>query len=118
MAETILGFLRAENERDWETYRRYLDADVEWEVYGPPHRRTIRGREAYLTAIQAAYAGAPSTFAIVAMAVDEEKQMALVGFELRGRRSVCVFELRSGLIVNEREYFDDLYWTTSLRSSP
>lgn len=32
-AETLAGFFQAENDRDWETYRTFLHADVVWHLH-------------------------------------------------------------------------------------
>lgn len=53
--ETLIRFFRAENERDWETYRTFLHPEVVWHLHGE-RDRTIRGVEDYLQTVRDAYA--------------------------------------------------------------
>jgi len=113
--ELLLRFFQAENERDWDTYGACLALDVEWVCYGAPERSVVRGREAYLAAMQRAYTGWKSTFDIDRLVVDEEQGLAYAELVIDGRRSVDAFEVTDGLIAREREYFDDEYWTRNGR---
>ena len=58
--ETLEAFFDAENGRDWEAYAGFLHPDVEWTVAG----RTVTGREDYVRAMRAAYAGSDARFRV------------------------------------------------------
>jgi ketosteroid isomerase-like protein len=112
--ETILAFLAAENRRDWDTYVRWLADDVEWTIYGPPVRRIVAGRMAYLATMQRAYAEDPTPFSIVHVIADETTGIVMAELDRGGVRSVDVFEVRDGCIRREREYYDDRVWRAAL----
>ncbi len=117
VAETVTGLLRAENERDWEEYRRYLAPDVEWTTYGPK-RATVRGRDRFVEEVKRMYAGRDATFSVERMAVDEPSGIAFVELVIEGLRSADVFRVEDGLIRAESEYLEDGYYGGSHQASP
>lgn len=99
--ELLGAFFDAENRREWGRYVEFLHPDVEWEVSG----RVVRGRDAYLRAITAAYAGADTRFRqhqVISSADDSIVAALLV--DNQGNRSLDVFEFEDGLIRREWEY--------------
>ena len=102
--ETLARFFRAENDRDWETYRAFLHPDVVWHLHGEEDR-TIRGVEEYLRAIRDAYAGSGARFRV------EEAHEAACGIRVvvllvddAGKMSFEVFDFEDGLIRREHEF--------------
>lgn len=61
--ETLIRFFRAENERDWETYRTFLHPEVVWHLHDE-RDRTIRGVEDYLQTVRDAYARSDTRFRV------------------------------------------------------
>lgn len=95
-------FFDAENRRDWEAYAGCLDPQVEWTVGG----RTVRGRDAYVAAIRAAYerAGAVSFRLHQVLESEDKRVVATLLVDSTGARSLDVFELADGLVRREWEF--------------
>lgn len=102
--DVVKAFLDAENDRDWDRYRVYLEPSVEWTLLGP-ELRVVRGADEYLRVMQAAYQERGARFTIENLAADEAQGVVMVELLLEGKPSVDVFEVCDGLIVREREYF-------------
>lgn len=102
--DTLVRFFRAENERDWETYRAFLHEDVVWHLHGEGDR-TIRGVEEYLQTIRDAYAGSDTRFRVEEAheAADGSRVVVLL-VDDSGRRSCEVFDVEDGLIRREHEF--------------
>lgn len=99
--ETLEAFFEAENGRDWEVYAGFLHPDVEWTVGG----RTITGREDYVRAMRAAYAGSDARFrAHQSIESADGRVVATLLVNSEGRRSLDVFELSGGVVVREWEF--------------
>ncbi|MGI6509537.1 MAG: nuclear transport factor 2 family protein [Erysipelotrichaceae bacterium] len=97
-------FFKAENERDWNTYRQFLSHDVVWELHSHSHSK-IEGIENYLNAIKSAYEGNTNTFEIesIVKSKDLSRIVAVLKNNL-GERSCDIFEFDAGLIVREYEF--------------
>ncbi len=106
----LLKFFDAEISRDWDAFRKYLSADVEWTIFGPPRRRVIKGRTEYLEAMKKFYSTNKSKFYIISIAVNRDRGIVTAELEMDSRRSVDIFEFKDGLIYKEREYYDDCHW--------
>lgn len=102
--DKLISFFEAENKRDWSTYRKFLSQDVAWTLHSK-QTKTIRGIDAYLTAIIEAYKGSDNTFVCEALyqSGDENRIIAILRNNL-GERSCDVFEFSGGLIVEEYEF--------------
>lgn len=99
--ETLEAFFEAENDRDWEAYAGFLHLDVEWTVGG----RTITGREDYVRAMRAAYAGSDARFRVHQLIESADgRVVATLLVDSEGRRSLDVFEFSGGVIVREWEF--------------
>lgn len=99
--ETLEAFFEAENGRDWEVYAGFLHPDVEWTVGG----RTITGREDYVRAMRAAYAGSDVRFRVhQSIESADGRVVATLLVNSEGRRSLDVFELSGGVVVREWEF--------------
>lgn len=99
--ETLEAFFEAENGRDWEVYAGFLHPDVEWTVGG----RTITGREDYVRAMRAAYAGSDVRFRVhQSIESADGRVVATLLVDSEGRRSLDVFELSGGVVVREWEF--------------
>ena len=108
----LLKFFDAEISRDWDAFGKYLSADVEWTIFGPPRRRVIKGRTEYLEAMKKFYSTNKSKFYIISIALNRDRGIVMAELEMDSRRSVDIFEFNDGLIYKEREYYDDHYWLT------
>lgn len=103
-AQKLAAFFQAENNRDWESYRRYLHPDVVWTLHGK-EEKTYVGTDAYLNAMQAAYKGTDSRFRCLNMDVSKDGQTIATLLENdAGERSMDVFRWTDGLIYREDEF--------------
>lgn len=102
--EVLARFFRAENERDWETYRALLHEDVVWHLHGEQDR-TIRGVDEYLQTIRDAYAGSDAHFRVEeAHEAADGRRVVVLLVDDSGRRSCEVFDIEDGLIRREHEF--------------
>ena len=102
--ETLARFFRAENERDWETYRAFLHPDVVWHLHGEENR-TIQGVEEYLRTIRDAYAASDAHFRVEeAHEAADGRRIVVLLFDDSGMRSFEVFDVEDGLIRREHEF--------------
>ncbi|WP_282920183.1 nuclear transport factor 2 family protein [Ignavigranum ruoffiae] len=97
-------FLKAENERDWHTYRQFLSHDVVWELHSHTYSK-IEGIENYLNTIISAYESNRTTFEIetIVKSKDSTRIVAVLRNSV-GERSCDIFEFEAGLIVREYEF--------------
>lgn len=99
--ETLEAFFEAENDRDWEAYAGFLHPDVAWTVGG----RTVTGREDYVRAMRASYAGSDARFRVHQLIESADgRVVATLLVDSEGRRSLDVFEFSGGVIVREWEF--------------
>ena len=102
--EKLTVFFKVENERDWETYRKFISPDVVWELHSCGHTK-IEGIENYLNTIKAAYEGNANSFVVESFysGMDDTRIAAILRNNL-GDRSCDIFEFKDGLIVREYEF--------------
>ena len=91
---------------------------MEWTIFGPPGRSIIKGKTQYLETMKKYYGSHDSKFDIISIAVNKDKGIAMAELEMDSRRSVDIFEFKDGLIIREREYYDDSYWLKELQNEP
>lgn len=105
--EVLTEFFKAENERDWDTYRKFLHEEVVWVLYGKEERR-ICGIQQYLQMMQKAYAHTDVQFRCLEMRVskDGKRVMALLVNE-EGAHSLDIFDFQDNLIYREYEFLLD-----------
>ena len=113
LEDKLLNFFYAENNRDWKLYETFLSPDVEWISYGPPKRKVVVGKAEYVETMIRAYKDTSAKFHILNMVSDLDKGVVMAELEIISRRSVDVFEFENGLIIREREYYDDTLWLES-----
>ena len=113
LEDKLLNFFQAENNRDWKLYETFLSPDVEWISYGPPKRKVVVGKAEYVETMIRAYKDTSAKFHILNMVSDLDKGVVMAELEIISRRSVDVFEFENGLIIREREYYDDTLWLES-----
>ena len=103
-AAALRAFFDAENAREWDTYRGFLHPDVVWELHAA-QARSIRGIDAYMDAIRAAYRGSGVRFRCLEMHArrDGGRIVALLENDL-GECSCDIFEFRDGQIYREYEF--------------
>lgn len=103
-AETLASFFQAENDRDWETYRTFLHADVVWHLHAE-HERVIQGIEEYLRVIQDAYRDSNTQFHVEEMHESAHRERIVVLLiDDNGARSFEVFDFEDGRIRCEHEF--------------
>nr|WP_314844501.1 nuclear transport factor 2 family protein [Schaalia odontolytica] len=102
--ETLIRFFRAENERDWETYRTFLHPEVVWHLHGE-RDRTIRGVEDYLQTVRDTYARSDTRFRVEGAheSADGSRVIVLL-IDDSEKRSFEVFDIEDGLIRREHEF--------------
>ncbi len=110
LEEILIEFFNAENNRDWKLYETFLSPEVEWVSYGPPKRNTVVGRAEYVKTMIRAYQNLSAEFKVLNMVSDLDSGVVMTELELLSRRSVDIFEFENGLIIREREYYDDIPW--------
>lgn len=103
----VTSFYAAENDRDWDTIRRYVAEDIVSRSY--PSGDQVRGRDDYLAGMQAMYEGRSSTFEVHAISADPSTATVFAELSIESKWSVNVFELRDGQIFSEREYLGEGY---------
>lgn len=110
LEKIIYEFFQSENQRDWENYERFLSDEVQWIIFSTEGNRIVKGKQDYLKTIQRIYENLSSTFQILTILSNEELGIVMAELEMEDRRSVDVFEIKDGLIIREREYYDSAYW--------
>ncbi|MGT2754192.1 nuclear transport factor 2 family protein [Streptococcus ovis] len=101
---TLQDFFEAENQRNWETYAKFLSPDVVWELHGHI-TEIIRGKTAYLTRIQEAYHNTSVQFTCKQYEYNAEQSRILTYLvNDYGQVSCDIFEFKDGLIVKEFEF--------------
>lgn len=102
--DLLLAFFKAENERDWPTYRKFLSPNVVWVLHAT-QTKTVQGIDDYLTAMEEAYEACDDTFTCEALyqSSDRARIVAILKNSL-GERSCDIFEFSDGLIVKEHEF--------------
>lgn len=100
----LLNFFKAENERDWEMYRKFLSPDVVWELHSK-QVKTVRGIDDYLTAMKKAYKDCDDTFVCEAMHESSNRNHIVTILRNNlGEHSCDIFEFSNGCIVKEYEF--------------
>lgn len=103
--DSLEAFFEAENSRDWQRYATFLHPDVVWTLVDGTTESKAVGRDGYLSAIQHAYDGVPTTFRCVDMIIDPSRSRASsLLIDDTGERSLDVFDLDGGLIRREWEF--------------
>lgn len=99
-----MKFFAAENERDWETYRKFLHTDVRWVLHSK-EVKTIQGIEAYLGTMIAAYKDSQDTFVCEKIYEDiTGERIVAILVNNHGERSCDIFDFKDGLIYEEYEF--------------
>lgn len=104
---TVERFLAAENARDYDQLAELVAETIECVTW--PGGDRVTGRDAFVEGMRDMYRGRESRFEVTASGADDAAGAVLVEFLIEGKRSVCVFEVRDGLITAEREYLGDGY---------
>lgn len=100
----LIKFFKAENERDWETYCKFLHQDVRWVLHSK-EVKTIQGIEAYLSTITSAYKDSQDTFVCEKTYEDiKGDRIVAVLVNNHGERSCDIFDFKDGLIYKEYEF--------------
>ena len=97
-------FFKAENERDWISYKKFLSPYIVWELHSERIRK-IEGIENYLNTIKSAYEGNSNTFEIESIVSSKDSsRIVSVLVNNSGERSCDIFEFDNGVIVREYEF--------------
>lgn len=105
--EILEAFFRAENERDWETYRTFLDPGVEWQLFGK-EEKTVSGIEEYMRVIQRAYEDTDVQFSCRELELSKDGNRAVTFLVSdSGMRSLDIFDFKDGRIYREYEFLLD-----------
>lgn len=97
-------FFKAENERDWSTYKKFLSPHIVWELHSESISR-IEGIENYVNTIKSAYEGNTNTFEIESIVnIKDSSRIVTILVNNLGERSCDIFEFDNGLIVREYEF--------------
>lgn len=99
----------AEQRRDWPALGQLLHPAVTWTIVTGQGSRTIRGRQAYLERLAAAYRDAPTaTFTVRRAWLADDGLVATELVDDGGRVSLDVFALADGLVRHEWEHLLDV----------
>ncbi len=105
--EILEAFFEAENKRDWESYQRFLHAEIVWELFGKKER-TICGIQSYMETMQKAYENSEVQFVCQNMQVSNDgNRIAACLVNDLGMRSLDVFDFKDNLIYREYEFLLD-----------
>lgn len=97
-------FFKAENERDWISYKKFLSPHIVWELHSERILK-IEGIENYLNTIKSAYKGNSNTFEIESIVSSKDSsRIVSVLVNNSGERSCDIFEFDNGVIVREYEF--------------
>ena len=107
-AKDILeAFFKAENERDWEAYRKFLHKEIVWQLFDK-EARSIRGIQAYMQTMQKACENSDVRFLCQDMrASNDGNRIAAYLINDLGARSLDIFDFRDDLIYREYEFILD-----------
>lgn len=105
--EVVERFLAAENRRDFAAIAGLVARTVDCVTW--PGGDRVTGRDEYVAGMQEMYTGREARFEVTALAADEDAGAVLAEFLIEGKRSVCVFEIRAGVIHSQREYLGEGY---------
>ncbi|OKL50831.1 nuclear transport factor 2 family protein [Buchananella hordeovulneris] len=95
----------AEQRRDWPALGKLLHPDVTWTIVTGRGSHTVRGRQAYLERLAAAYRDAPAaTFSVHRTWLANDGLVATELVDDGGRVSLDVFALADGLVRHEWEH--------------
>lgn len=102
--EKLFAFFQAENQRNWDIYKTFLDKQIVWELQNE-RTELIQGKDNYLQRIKDAYQDNPAQFTCQSYHanVDQSQIVTLLANDL-GELSCDIFEFANGLIVKETEY--------------
>ncbi|MBT2486168.1 MULTISPECIES: nuclear transport factor 2 family protein [unclassified Microbacterium] len=104
MDQVLHRLFAAENDRDWETLTALLDPAVTWFLVSGA-TTVIRGRDDYVSRLQAAYEGRPAArFRVERFRETGHGRTMCELVDDVGRVSVEVFDVRDGLLVTEWEF--------------
>lgn len=105
--EILEAFFEAENKRDWKSYRRFLHAEIVWELFDE-EKRTICGIQSYMETMQKAYENSEARFACQNMQISNDgNRIAAYLINDSGMRSLDVFDFKDNLIYREYEFLLD-----------
>ena len=101
--ETLTLFFRAENQRDWKTYQKFLHPKIIWELH-EQKVSVIRGIEDYLSKIRQAYHHNTIQFSCLHAFSTAENRIVTILKNDFGQLSCDIFEFENDLIIREYEY--------------
>lgn len=101
--EKLTLFFRAENQRDWKTYQKFLHPKIIWELH-EQKVSVIRGIEDYLSKIQQAYHHNTIQFSCLHTFSTDENRIVTILKNDFSQLSCDIFEFENGLIVREYKY--------------
>ena len=102
--DRLTAFFAAENRRDWQAYAVFLSPDVVWTLHGA-ETKTIRGADAYMSVMQAAYADNADQFVCDMMEASADgRRLVTMLRNSRGERSCDIFEWEDGRLMEEHEF--------------
>lgn len=100
-------FFKAENKRDWETYRQFLHKEIVWHLFDKEPRK-ICGIQDYMQAIQKAYENTDVQFICRNMqAFNNGNRIIAYLVNDFGTRSLDIFDFKNNLIYREYEFILD-----------
>ena len=101
----VQAFFAAENERDWDSYTRFLHPDVEWTIVGEEGTQVVRGAKDYVDRMRSAYVGSAEHFRLVQALLSQGGSMsAYLLVDESGRRSLDILEWNGELLRREWEF--------------
>jgi len=106
--EVMLKFFEAENNRDWQKYREYLQPDIEWTLFSVSESQSIKGINNYMDRIQSAYEGNHDSFICQEYYSDiSENRIVAILCNSHNHRSIDIFDFENSLIKREYEFLLD-----------
>jgi len=105
--DLLNAFFKAENERDWEVYARFLHTEIIWKLFGK-EEKTIKGIPGYMKTIKKAYENTDIQFTCQEMRISiDGSRIAACLINDSGTRSLDIFDFKDNLIYREYEFILD-----------
>ncbi|UTC66972.1 MULTISPECIES: nuclear transport factor 2 family protein [unclassified Treponema] len=105
--EVLAAFFKAENERNWNIYQRFLHSEISWQLFGKEEKKII-GVENYMQVIKKAYSNTDAQFSCVNMQISSDGNRIVTYLVNNfGARSLDIFDFKDGMIYREYEFILD-----------
>lgn len=101
----LLTFFDAENRRDWDLYRKFIDRNIIWTLISNGKEKVIIGADNYVAYMKSFYEKCDDTFEVENFCVSNSgARIAAVLRNNLNERSCDIFDFADGVIIREYEF--------------